>query len=164
MYKSPTKGKIAFEEVPELLLEFFERNRHHGSDYAIVVGSDSQNFSYTKAVTVISIICFGHGGIFVYEVTKTPLLRDVRSKLYAETQNSLETTDALIALLEDNPRYADMYKSCPISIHVDAGNSEKGKTAALIPEIIGWVRSLGFDCRVKPDSFVASSIADKISK
>lgn len=164
MFVSPTHGKIEFDRIPELLLEFFEADEDRSHECAIIVGSDSQNFSYTKAVTVIAMVRYGHGGVFFYEVTKMPLLHDVRSKLYTETQSSLETTVALIDLLSDNERYAEMYKSCPISIHVDAGNSDKGKTAALIPEIVGWVRSLGYDCRVKPESFVASSIADKISK
>lgn len=164
MFVSPSRGKVEFEKIPDYLLEFYEKNKTHESPYAIIVGSDSQNFDYTKSVTVISIICRGHGGVFFYEKTKIPLLKDVRSKLYTETQNSLETTTALIDLLETNDKYAEMYNNCPISIHVDAGNSEYGKTAPLIPEIVGWVHSLGYECYVKPDSFVASSIADKISK
>lgn len=164
MFVSPTHGKIDFERVPDFLLDFYEKGKDDEQGHAIIVGSDSQNFNYTKAVTVIAMIRYGHGGVFFYEVTKMPLLRDVRSKLYTETQSSLETAVALIELLEGDERYEEMYRSCPISIHVDAGNSDKGKTAALIPEIVGWVRSLGYDCKVKPESFVASSIADKISK
>ena len=165
MFISPTHGKVEFEDIAERLREFFEC--HDGGDYefAIMVGSDSQNFqTYTKEVTVIAMVCCGHGGIFFYEVEKVPLLRDVRSKLYAETQSSLETATRLIDLLEGDRRYDDMYRSCPISIHVDAGNADTGKTAPLIPKIVGWVRSLGYGCEGKPDSFVASSIADKISK
>lgn len=164
MFVSPSRGRMEFGEIPDALLEFYERNRDFRSEYAIIIGTDSQNFRYTKSVTVVSIICRGHGGVFFYDVEKLPLMKDVRSKLYSETQKSLETTTALIELLEGSERYAEMYSACPISIHVDAGNSERGKTAPLIPEIVGWVHSLGYDCHVKPDSFVASSIADKISK
>ena len=57
-----------------------------------------------------------------------------------------------------------MYLSCPIAIHVDAGNSDIGKTKELIPELVGWIRACGYDCEVKPDSFVASTIADRLSK
>lgn len=163
MFVSPTHGKIDLGQVPDLLLDFYEAGSPE-QEYSIIVGSDSQNFSYTKAVTVIAMVRHGHGGVFFYEITKMPLLHDVRSKLYTETQSSLETAMALIDLLEGSDRYAEMYRACPISIHVDAGNSDKGKTAALIPEIVGWVKSLGYDCQVKPESFVASSIADKISK
>ena len=172
-FKSPTKGQVTFEEIPEGLLAFYERNKHYGNEFDIVIGTDSQNFNYTKSVTVIAITCKGHGGIFFYEVTRNPLMRDVRSKLYAETQASLECTMRLIDLLENGldaeggpepRRYTEMYENCPISIHVDAGNSERGKTRELVPEIVGWVHSLGYECHVKPESFVASSVADKISK
>lgn len=164
MWKSPTHGRIEFDDIPGLLLAFFETGAHDGRDYSIMIGSDSQNFDYTKSVTAIAMVCHGHGGIFFYEVSKGPLIRDVRSKLYAETQASLEAASNLISLLEADDSYTEMYDTCPISIHVDAGNSRHGRTLALIPEIVGWVRSLGYDCEVKPDSYVASSIADKISK
>ena len=163
-YMSPTYGKVEFDDIADGLLAFYERNRKYDRPFSIVVGTDSQNFDYTKSVTVIAMVCEGHGGVFYYEVSRVPLMRDVRSKLYAETQASLETMMALIGQLEGSPRYAAMYTSCPMSIHVDAGNSPAGKTAELVPEITGWVRSLGYECRVKPESFVASSVADKISK
>ena len=57
-----------------------------------------------------------------------------------------------------------MYLSCPISIHIDAGNSEIGKTKELIPELVGWVNALGYEAKIKPESFCSSTIADKISK
>lgn len=162
MFVSPTYGKMGLEEIAERLLAFYGGSED--GEYSIMIGSDSQNFNYTKSVTAIAMVCHGRGGIFFYEVTKGPLLRDVRSKLYSETQASLEVATKLIEILEGDDRYAEMYAACPISIHVDAGNSKKGKTLELIPEIVGWVRSLGYDCQVKPDSYVASSIADKISK
>jgi unsaturated chondroitin disaccharide hydrolase len=61
-------------------------------------------------------------------------------------------------------KYEEMYLNCPIAIHVDAGNSTNGKTKELIPELVGWIRACGYDCQVKPESFVASTIADRISK
>ena len=67
-------------------------------------------------------------------------------------------------ILEREKKYEEMFLSCPIIIHVDAGNSEKGKTRALIPELVGWIRACGYDVRTKPESFVASTIADRISK
>ena len=48
------------------------------------------------------------------------------------------------------------------TIHVDAGHD--GRTNALIPEITAWVRANGYNVTVKPDSYAASSIANKFSK
>ena len=128
------------------------------------MGTDSQNHSETKIVTVICITCKGHGGIFFYQVTREPKIEEVRRKLYVETQESLEIAQQLIEELESNHIYSDVYLNCPISIHVDAGNSPKGKTRELIPEIVGWIKACGYDAKVKPDSFCASTIADRISK
>ena len=54
------------------------------------------------------------------------------------------------------------YTKYSFCIHVDAG--ENGKTKSVIPEIVGWVTSCGYDCVTKPKSYAASSIADKYSK
>ena len=70
----------------------------------------------------------------------------------------------LIDLMEGSEEYSSLYQGSPLAIHVDAGNSEKGKTRELIPELVGWIRACGYDCSVKPDSFVASTIADRLSK
>ena len=92
------------------------------------------------------------------------MIKDIRRKLQVETNESLLTATKLVTCLEDNHDYEEMYLNCPISIHVDAGNSPKGKTRELIPEIVGWVKACGYDVKVKPESFCASTIADRISK
>ena len=164
MFQSPTFGKLRIEDVPDKILAFFERNRDRGSLIRIIIGTDSQNFDHTKVVTVIAVVCEGHGGIFFYEVSRQDLIRDVRTKLHFETYESLSLAEKLVGYLEEDRKYEEMYLSCPLSIHVDAGNSNNGKTKELIPELVAWIRTCGYDCSVKPDSFVASTIADRISK
>ena len=72
--------------------------------------------------------------------------------------------ETLVEAMENSGKYEEMYVNCPIAIHVDAGNSTSGKTRELIPELVGWIKACGYDCSVKPDSFVASTIADRLSK
>lgn len=164
MFRSQTYGSIEIENIPEKIRTYYEQMKKYDSSFKIIVGTDSQNFSDTKMVTVIAIICEGHGGIFFYEITRQPIIRDVRTKLHVETNESLRIATQLVDLMEDNKEYEEVYLNSTFSIHVDAGKSEKGKTKELIPELVGWIKSCGYDCEVKPESFVASSIADKISK
>ncbi len=110
------------------------------------------------------MICEGHGGIFFYEISRRALIRDVRTKLRVETNDSLQVAETLVETMENDKKYEEMYLNCPIAIHVDAGNSRNGKTRELIPELVGWIKACGYDCSVKPDSFVASTIADRLSK
>lgn len=164
MFKSQTYGNIEIEKIPEKIKIYYEQMKKFDSSFKIIVGTDSQNFSDTKMVTVIAVVCEGHGGIFFYEITRQPIIRDVRTKLHVETNESLRIATQLVDLMEANNEYAEVYLNSTFSIHVDAGKSEKGKTKELIPELVGWIKSCGYDCEVKPESFVASSIADKISK
>ena len=141
-----------------------KKNKEIVPEIGILIGTDSQNFDQTKCVSVICVIAKGKGGIFFYEVSKIPLVRDVRRKLHIETNASLNLATALVDVFETEERYHEMYLSVPISIHIDAGNSEKGKTKELIPELVGWVRASGYDAETKPESFVASCVADRLSK
>ncbi len=163
MYRSYTYGDLEFEQIPEKILEYYNKNKDYNTNFDIIIGTDSQNFSDTKMVSVITVVCEGHGGIFFYEVTRQPLIRDVRTKLHVETNTSLQIADKIIEILEDQ-KYEELFSNTKFSIHVDAGNSENGKTKQLIPELVGWIKACGYDCETKPNSFAASSIADKITK
>lgn len=158
MWNSETYGKLNIEKIPEKLRDFYDRSRVYGEPIEVTIGTDSQNHaSYTKIVTVISIICKHHGGIFFHRTRYTDLIMTVREKLETETNLSLEIAQKLIELMDD-----ELMANCPLSIHIDAGNA--GKSRDLIQALTGWVHSMGYDCEVKPNSYAASSIADRISK
>jgi hypothetical protein len=46
-----------------------------------------------------------------------------------------------------------------LEIHVDIG--QKGPTKEMIREIVGMVRGNGFFVKIKPESFAASTLADR---
>ena len=164
MWKSQTYGQLSLNEIPEKLMLFYDRNAAYGEPMELTIGTDSQNHaSFTKIVTVISMICKGHGGIFFYETEFRDLIKIVKQKLETETYISLETAKALLDELDDD-NYRVLIDECPLSIHIDAGNAPQGKTRDLIQGLTGWVHAMGYECEVKPDSYSASTIADRISK
>lgn len=164
MFTSETYGKVNIEQIPEKILEFYNKNKAIAGTFQIVVGTDSQNFSDTKMVTVIAAYKEGHGGIFFYEIDRINRITNVKQKLNTETSKSLEIMMQLAGELEEESKYREMKRDTLLSIHVDAGWSDKGKTKELIPGLIGWIKACGFEAKCKPESFAASSIADKISK
>lgn len=161
---SPTYGEVTEERLVEILNEYYQKNKHFGTEFNLTIGTDSQNFSDTKVVVVIAIQCVGHGGIYFYEIKRVNRLQDVRSKLNFETNLSLLKANEILQIIEDNEEYDEFYMNTTFAIHVDAGFNPKGKTKELIPEIVGWIKACGYECVVKPDSYTASSIANKISK
>lgn len=164
MFRTGSNKPISIEEIPNALLSYFEKNKHYEVPMQIIIGTDSQNFSDTKMVSVIAMICPGHGGIFFYEIKRIGLIENIRLKLHTETNDSLMLASNLVEMLEAENKYKELYNTCPISIHVDAGNTDKNKTKPLIPELVGWIKACGYNVKTKPESFVASTIADRISK
>ncbi len=161
MYISKTYGKLELNQIPEKINDYFQKMKQYGEPIHIVVGSDSQNFSDTKLVNVVAVYCEGHGGIYFYEISRINKIKDVRVKLHVETGESLKVATELIDLFEG---YEELFMNTTLAIHIDAGMSPKGKTKELIPELVGWIKSCGMDCETKPCSWVASTIADRISK
>lgn len=158
---SPTYGNCSDEQMVNIITNYIRSNYKTSEGFNLVVGTDSQNYSETKIVVVVAVQNIGHGGIFFYDVLKIKRIDNIRRKLLYETSMSLKYADNLITSFERCGKKAD-FDNVNFCIHVDAG--QKGKTGKLIPDLVAWVRACGYDCKVKPDSFAASSIADKISK
>lgn len=156
---SPTMGQIELSEVARLICNYIQEEPDR--DYAIYIGSDSQNSYYTKMVTVVAIHRLGRGGKYFYEISKYDKIKDIRKKLYTETQLSLEMAERLF---DEFHKIGFNYDADNIMfcIHIDAGVG--GPSGAVIPEVVGYVHSMGYECQVKPDSPIASCIADRISK
>lgn len=160
---SPTYGNCSDERMLNIIANYIRSNYKTSEGFNFVVGTDSQNYSDTKIVVVIAVQNIGHGGIFFYDVQRIKKIDNVRQKLLYETNMSLRYADRLISKFESFSKEADIdLKNVNFCIHVDAG--QNGKTSKLIPDLVAWVKACGYDCKVKPDSFAASSIADKISK
>lgn len=158
---SPTYGKCSDEKMIGIIVNYIRSNCKTSEGFNFVVGTDSQNYSDTKMVVVIAVQNVGHGGIFFYDILRIKRMSNIRQKLFYETNLSLKYANKLIPEVEKYCREMN-FDHVNFCIHVDVG--KKGKTNQLIPELVAWVKACGYDCKIKPDSFAASSIADKISK
>lgn len=157
---SITYGEVSVIEIAEIIKKTYLEKQ---GNYKVVVGTDSQNRETTKVVTVIAVYNVGHGGFFFYEAHKTQSpIKNLRQKLVYETQMSIELADNLMNELETVSDMIFDYTDIEYCIHVDAGYN--GDTKALINELTSWVHACGYPCEIKPDSFTASTIADRLSK
>lgn len=157
--KSITYGEVSIEKIRTILEDKLIKNE--GLSLSITVGTDSQSFcEYTKMVGVVAICFERKGGIFFYDCEYVRPITNLHEKLIHETNKSIEIATALFEELQKSeiPELTD----CHITIHSDIGKN--GPTKQLISEIVGWITACGFECEIKPNSFAASTIANKISK
>ena len=162
-FNSPTHGRVSFIEVADLITEYINKDRD--AEYEIAIGTDSMTHEFTKFVIAITVHKISKGGIFF---TKTMYHDSYRKnqlfdKLYRETELSLNSSGILLSLMKGNGLDIDRTPiKIRFTVHVDVGNY--GKTKDYIKTLVGMVHSYGYDCEFKPNSYAASSIADKISK
>ncbi len=155
---SITYGEVSFEEMYQLIRAYTAQDEK--ATYKFAVGTDSQNYAYTKAPITIGVHKIvdkvGQGGIFFSEIKKVKKITNIRQKILFETNLSLAYARRL------QERFYEDGCLCDIAIHVDAGFN--GPTSRFIEEITGWVKSYGFPCLIKPNSYMASSVANRLSK
>jgi hypothetical protein len=128
------------------------------SQYKMVIGTDSQTTSRaTTFVTALIIHRIGKGAKFFLAKQKRKPVFNLRHRIYTETQISLTAVELL-----KQHGLTDVMSGTPIEIHLDVGNF--GETKALVTELSGWVSAVGYIVRIKPESYGASSVADRYTK
>lgn len=165
IFRSMKKNGLHFEQVFCDIIEFIKADTD--SSYRISVGTDSQVGSKTVFVSCIHIHRIGKGAIgFLHKYEMQRPVINLREKIYLETCASLQ-----LAYLFDNNRMKRINqaidqnkhrKTISFEFHIDIGT--KGQTKSLINEMIGMVKGLNFLPKIKPDSYCASSFADKYTK
>jgi hypothetical protein len=156
---SPTKGEVTASRMISLISDFVKEEP--GGFYRLVIGTDSQarkvdGASEIDFVTAVVVHRAGKGARYFWRKekkrVKTVVLRD---KIYTETAISLEAAEQLVPDLRKavSPAHYDF------EIHIDVGAI--GPTREMIREVVGMVNGNGYTAKTKPDSWCASSVADK---
>lgn len=152
IFNSPTKGKMTLKRVIKELLCFI--NEEPSRKYKIIVGTDSsgrgQKIDFVTALVVHRI---GRGGRYFWKRIYHTKFPSLRHRIYKEVTLSLGLAQKLLQNFEPEKLKQDL------EIHIDVG--QNGQTRDMIKEVVGMVRGSGFDVKTKPDSYAASSVADK---
>lgn len=154
MFHSPTYGQLTTEELKKRVSHFMSENKQ--STYRIIVGSDSQKIKKNTLDMVAALIIHrvGEGGIYFWQREVIKQKMSLKERIYREAIKSLETAEDVVNLFRENG-----IAKYDIEIHVDIGHN--GETRVLINEVVGMIRSNGYDVKTKPDSFGASKVADR---
>lgn len=129
-------------------------------DSSVYIGTDSKVYSHkgepmVAYVTVI-ILHFGTSkGAKIFKSHRT-------DRYYGQIRQRLmmEVTDAIDAGM----KIVDVIGDRGFEIHLDINRDERYKSSDLVKEATGYVLgTLGFEPKLKPDSFAASSVADRFA-
>ena len=147
--------KINTQGIINEIIHFMKSNpRCH---YKIIIGTDSELTADKKAdfVSAIVIHRVGNGGRYFYRRVEYDKIYTLRDRIIKEVLISLEIARELLLELkkENMPAVWDF------EIHADIG--ENGETKTLIQEVVGIIRANDFEAKTKPESYVATKVADR---
>ena len=120
----------------------------------IFVGADSMLDS--KICSFASVIAFHDQdqdvAKYYYKKVKSREVKyvDVKLKILEEVNLAIQCAHFVITVCPD----------ARLELHVDIGTKKSNLTSRFYSLVKGWVNGLGFNLKVKPDSWASSSIAD----
>lgn len=157
-FYSPSNGALTIGKMIAEISNFVEGDPK--SHYRLVIGTDSQakrtnGSGEIDFVTAIVVHRQGRGARYFWKKDKLQRKLVLRDKIYTETLKSLETAEELVPIL----RTAMNHSNYEFEIHIDVG--QNGPTREMIREVVGMVTGNGYVAKTKPDSWAASSVADK---
>ena len=154
-FHSPTKGRMSFDEMTDEIVSYIKGLP--SSSYKIIIGSDSQVKRETSFVTAVIIHRLGKGARYFFRKKSHRKIKSLRQKIFYETALSLEVGSMVMKFFSDSG-----FDDLNVEIHIDVGTH--GETKSLIREVVGMVTGSGFQAKIKPDAYGASSVADKHTK
>src|SRR5258708_20320424 len=153
-FRSPTHGPLDFDQVLAKLLEYV--GTEPGLEYELIIGTDSMPGANAEAEFVSAIVVHrkNRGGIYFWSKRHETSLHSLRQRIFQEALYSLRLAEQLIERLKQK-NILDFN----LTIHVDV--VPNAETKKILQEIVGLIRGNGFAVKTKPESYGASSVADR---
>jgi uncharacterized protein len=168
-FQNLSKRNMDFEEVFQHILAFIKLQPN--GNHRLIIGTDSHvHSSYTRFITGVVIQREGKGVWACYRcVDIARRILTLKEKISLETNFTQEvaymfTPEKQNQIIDLLLPYIDKGADFKMVGHLDLGRGKKNKTRVYVNEIIRRIESAGLEAEIKPDSFVASSYANKFTK
>lgn len=137
------------------LIPYLKDQLSKSEDTKMYVGTDSQNVGgKTIYATVIVLHRGNRGGHVIYSKKYVDRIKDKFTKLWNEVQDSVDLAQFLESNGVEKPAYIDL----------DFNPDPRFQSNTVLRSALGYVESLGYVPRCKPNAISASYVADKICK
>lgn len=148
-------GEIIESPIIEEVERAIEREFNLGNKLKVCIGTDSQvKGSITDFATVIVFLREQKGGFMFIHQERSSLKMSIKERMISEVQKSIECAYSLCDLL-------DLY-DVDLEVHADINTNPHFKSNQALHEAMGYILSMGFVFKAKPEAFASSTCANKI--
>lgn len=147
-------GQRIEKPLLEAVEETIRREVAEGYRLKVCIGTDSQVLGdEVHFATVIVFLREKRGGFMFISNDKSTRQMSLRERMILEVGRSVEVAYSLCELLD---RY-----DVGLEVHADINTDPMFESNAALKEAMGYILSMGFEFKAKPDAFASSSCADK---
>ncbi len=148
-------GKPLHCPLSEELLIHLKKDPHiSNGQKRIYVGTDSQIYGHRVAFVTVVIIRLAHTTRIYYHKEHICRIMSLAERLFTEVHRSLKAARLIQPV-------AGQY-GVPIEIHVDVNSHQQFPSHQHLKGLVGYVSSMGYCYRIKPDAFASTSCADRL--
>ncbi len=132
-----------------------EREYELGNKLKVCIGTDSQvKGAMIDFATVIVFLREQKGGFMFINQERIQKKMGIKERMLNEVQRSIEIAYALCDLL-------DLY-DVDLEVHADINTNPNFKSNQALHEAMGYILSMGFVFKAKPEAFASSYCANKM--
>jgi predicted RNase H-related nuclease YkuK (DUF458 family) len=148
-------GEVIHSSILEEVENAIVRETQNGYRLKVCIGTDSQvKGAVTDFATVIVLLREHHGGFMYINQDKTTQKMSIKERMLVEVQKSIEIAYSICDLL-------DLY-DVDLEVHADINTNPMFKSNKALNEAMGYILSMGFIFKAKPEAFASSTCADKM--
>lgn len=148
-------GELLELPILDEVEQAIEREATLGNKLKVCIGTDSQvKGDHTDFATVIVLVREQRGGFMYIHQDRTVRKMSIKERMLTEVQKSIETAYALCDLL-------DLY-DVDLEVHADINTNPQFKSNQALHEAMGYILSMGFVFKAKPEAFASSACANKM--
>ncbi|MCB0685650.1 MAG: hypothetical protein KDC53_03970 [Saprospiraceae bacterium] len=126
-----------------------------GHKLKVCIGTDSQTYhDQIEFATVIVFLREKKGGFMFINNSRILNSMSLKERMITEVAKSVEVAYSLCDLLD---RY-----HVELEVHADINTDPGFQSNTALKEAMGYILSMGFVFKAKPDAFASSSCADKV--
>lgn len=130
------------------------REKQAGHRLKLYIGTDSQvKGSSTEFATVIVFLREKKGGFMFIRKEKTEKPMSLKERMLLEVAKSIEVAYSLCDMLD--------YHQVGLEIHADINTDPQFRSNTALNDAMGYILSMGFAFKAKPEAFASSACADK---
>jgi len=135
--------------------ETIRRETAEGYKLKVCIGTDSQVIgSEVHFASVIVFLREKRGGFMYISNDKSQRKMTIRERMILEVGRSVEVAYSLCELLDKH--------DVALEVHADINTDPTFESNTALKEAMGYILSMGFVFKAKPDAFASSCCADKV--